>query len=222
MAGGLTQRQQKFVYEAEQLLYEAKSQPQFADKMAARGYNEEGWAHGEALLETVKSAGRAFEQAKSVKLGATNAVRQQRDQIWRHSNTLSQSCVMLFQGQTDYLNALGLHARRKDGNGVSQISKPSKRSKIEQVITWQRNLFDVAQSHPEITATLAANGFPTELLAAGAADVESLAQAEHFQEQAKTAISQRRVERDEAYEVLKTWLRCAQRVAKLVNKEGVG
>ncbi|MCB9079695.1 MAG: hypothetical protein H6631_18980 [Anaerolineaceae bacterium] len=222
MASGLTQDQERIVYETEQMLHEARYNPYFAEMMRSRNYNEDSWAHGEAMLVAVKTAGRAFEQAQSTKLKATNAFRKQRDALWVHSSALSQSCVNLFQGETDYLNALGLHARRKDGNGISEISKPTKSSKIEQVLSWQRNLFDVAQNHTEIAAVLAANGFPAELLEKSAAGVEALARADHVQEQAKAESTQRREERDAAYMPLKTWLRCAQRVAKLAKKERAG
>lgn len=219
MAGGLTQDQQNLVYETEQLLHEARYDPYFAETMRSRGYNEESWAHGESLLEGLKSSGRAFEKAQSAKFKATNTVRKQRDQLWAHSSALAQSCVSLFQGQTDILNALGLHARRKDGNGISEISRPKKNSKIEQIVNWQRNLFEVALNHTEITPVLVANGFPVDLLEQDAASVEALARADYVQEQAKEASTQRRSERDTAYKKLRTWLRCAQRIAKLAKKE---
>ena len=219
MAGGLTQRQQEVVHQAEQLLHEARHNPYFADMMRREGYTEESWARGEAMLEAIKNAARAFEQAQSARFKATNEINKQRNQLWTYSSTLSQSCVSLFQGETDYLNALGLHARRKDGNGVSEISKPSKTGKIEHILNWQRNLFEVARNHTEIAAILAANGFPAERLEQGAVGVEALAQAEHTQEQAKESAKQRRAERDAAYKPLKTWLRCAQRIAKLAKKE---
>ena len=222
MAGGLTQRQQDDIHEAEQLLHEARYNPYFAEMMRGRGYNEDSWAHGEGLLTAVKAGGRAFEQAQSAKFKATNAVKKQREQLWAHSSTLSQSCVTLFQGQTEFLNALGLHARRKDGNRISEISKPSKTGKIEQILNWQRNLFEVAHSHTEIAPVLAANGFPADLLEQGTASVDALARAEHVQEQAKEIVTQRRAERDAAYKLLHTWLRCAQRVAKLAKKERAG
>lgn len=85
-------------------------------------------------------------------------------------------------------------------------------------MTWQRNLFEVAQNHPQITSILATHGFPPERLADGTAEVEALAQAEYVQEQAKVAVSQRRIERDAAYKELPTWLRCAQRVVRLVGE----
>ena len=78
MASSLTEQQQKEVYEAEQLLHEARYDSQFAETMRRRGYNEESWAHGENLVNTLKSAGRAYEQAQSTKLGAANTYKRQR------------------------------------------------------------------------------------------------------------------------------------------------
>ena len=164
ISGGFTQRQQLVVYEAEQLLHKINEQPQLALMMHERGYDDASWAHGAALLDAVKEAARVYAQAQSARLRATNRFRQQRDLIWAHSSTLAQSCVTLFQGQTDYLNALGLHGRRKDENGTSTISRPHKHSKVEQVVSWQRNLFEVAQSHPQIASNLATHGFPPERL----------------------------------------------------------
>lgn len=217
ISGGFTQRQQLVVYEAEQLLHKINEQPQLALMMHERGYDDASWAHGAALLDAVKEAARVYAQAQSARLRATNRFRQQRDLIWAHSSTLAQSCVTLFQGQTDYLNALGLHGRRKDENGTSTISRPHKHSKVEQVVSWQRNLFEVAQSHPQIASNLATHGFPPERLVEGAAGVEALARAEFVQEQAKATVTQRRIERDAAFKDLRTWLRCVQRVARLVG-----
>ena len=40
--------------------------------------------------------------------------------MWQFSSALAQTCTVLFQGRTEWLNALGLHARRKDGSGTSR------------------------------------------------------------------------------------------------------
>ncbi|MCB9077488.1 MAG: hypothetical protein H6631_07845 [Anaerolineaceae bacterium] len=221
MAGGFTQEQKTIIGETERLLHEARYNPYFAERMRTRGYNEEGWAYGESLLDTAKAAGRAKEQADSAKLGATNAYERQREQAWQQSSALARTCVVLFQGHTDRLNALGLHGRRKDGSGTSQISKPRKTANLDLVVVWQRNLFEVAQNHTEIASALAKNGFPTETLVQGAAEVEGLVRANNVQEQAKSAIGQRRKERDVAFKVLVQWLRCVKEAAELAKQEGV-
>ncbi|MCB0198259.1 MAG: hypothetical protein KDJ65_40330, partial [Anaerolineae bacterium] len=157
------------------------------------------WAYGESLLNTAKGAGRAKEKAESTKLGATNSYMSQREKMWQQSSSLARTCVVLFQGQTDRLNALGLHKRRKNGNGTSEISRPRRTAKLDEVVAWQRNLFEVAQNQPEIAAALATNGFPAEMLEQGASEVEALVRANNVQEQAKTAAVQRRKERDAAF-----------------------
>ena len=218
MKGGFTQDQIAVIGETEQLLHEARYDPQFAEMMRARGYNEESWAHGESLLNDAKAAGRAKEQAESTKLGATNTYERQREEMWQFSSALAQTCTVLFQGRTEWLNALGLHARRKDGNGTSQIARPNKSAKLDLMVTWQRNLFDMAQNTPEIAASLANNGYPADMLAQGAAGVEALVRANHVQEQAKGAAVQRRKERDAAFKLLTQWLRCAKQAAAFAKK----
>lgn len=219
MAGGFTKEQKSIIGETERLLDEAQQDPSFAEKMQARGYNEESWIYGQALLDAAKAAGRAKEQAESTKLGATNTYTYQRDQIWEQSSSLARTCTVLFQGQTDWLNALGLHGRRKNGNGTSQISRPNKSGRLDLVVAWQRNLFDVAQNHAEIAPILATNGFPADLLAQGAAEVEALVQTNNAQERAKIASVQRRKERDAAFKALTQWLRCVREIAEAVRKE---
>lgn len=218
-SGGMNKGQLKIIGETEQLLDEARHDPHFAESMKARGYTEESWTHGQDLLTAAKSAGRAKEEAESAKLGATNAFERQRDQLWRQSSMLAKTCETMFQGQTECLNALGLHGKRKDGNGTSEISKPNKTGKLDVVVNWQRNLYETAQNKPEIASVLAANGFPAEMLAQGAAGVETLVQINHQQERAKAAVTQRSKERDAAFKTLTQWLRCAQRAAELAREE---
>ena len=218
MSGGFTQEQKAVIGETERLLHEARYDPFFAEKMRDRGYNEESWAYGESLLNTAKITGRAKEKADSTKLGATNKYMSQREKIWQQSSSLARTCVVLFQGQTERLNALGLHKRRKDGNGTSEISRPRRTAKLDEVVAWERNLFDVAQNQTEIASMLATNGFPAESLAEGASGVEALVHANNVQEQAKTAAVQRRTERDAAFKVLVQWLRCVKEAAQLARK----
>lgn len=220
MAGGFTQDQKTIIGETERLLHEARYDPFFAERMRVRGYNEESWAYGESLLNVAKAAGRAKEKAESTKLGATNTYIQQRDKVWQQSSALARTCAVLFQGRTDWLNALGLHGRRKDGSGTSQISRPSRSAKLDLVVAWQRNLFEVAQNQTEIALVLAKNGFPADTLAQAASAVELLVRTNNVQEQAKTATVQRRKERDAAFKVLVQWLRCVKEAAELAKQEG--
>ena len=220
MAGRFTKEQKTTIGETERLLHEARYDPYFAEKMRARGYNEESWAHGEALLGEAKAAGRAKDKADAVKLGATDAYKQQREQAWEQSSALAQACTVLFQGKAEWLSELGLHGRRKDGDGTSRISRPLKTANLDIVVDWQRRLFEAAQNNPGIASILANNGFPDDLLVQGAAAVEGLVRANNVQEQAKEAVVLRRKERDAAFKTLIQWLRCAKQAAALAKKEG--
>ena len=220
--GGMTQDQVKIVGETEQLLHDARYNPHFAEMMRERGYNEESWAYGETLLAEAKTAGSMKEKADAAKLGATNTYERQRDQIWKHSRMLAKTCETLFQGNMEWLGQLGLHGKRKDGNGTSQIAKPRQSAKFDIVVAWQRNLFEAAQTNTQIASVLAANGFPADTLAQGASGVEALVQANHRQEQAKATAVQRRRERDAAFKALTQWLRCAQRAAEFVRQDAEG
>ncbi|MCB0209453.1 MAG: hypothetical protein KDJ52_08990, partial [Anaerolineae bacterium] len=204
--------------ETEQLLHDARHNPHFAEMMRDRGYNEESWAYGETLLLQAKTAGNIMEKADAAKLGATNTYERKREQIWKHSRILAKTCETLFQGKTKWLGELGLHGKRKDGNGTSQISKPRKSAKFDTVVAWQRHLYEAAQTNTQIASILAANGFPGETLTQAASNVEALVQVHHRQEQAKATCMQRRRERDAAFKTLIQWLRCAQRAAELATE----
>ncbi|MCB9103663.1 MAG: hypothetical protein H6633_05375 [Anaerolineales bacterium] len=82
--------------------------------------------------------------------------------------------------------------------------------------------FEAAQTNTQIASILAANGFPADTLAQGAAGVEGLVQTNHRQEQAKATVMQRRKERDAAFKALTQWLRCAQRAAEFVRQDAEG
>ena len=221
-SGGMTKDQTKIVRETEQLLHDARYNPHFAEMMRERGYNEESWAYGENLLGAAKTAGHAKEKAEAAKLGATNAYERQRDKSWKQSSMLAKACETLFQGNMEWLGELGLHGKRKDGNGTSQIARPKKSAKLEIVVAWQRLLFETAQVNTQIASILAANGFPAEMLAQGASSVEGLVQSNHRQEQAKATAMQRRKERDMAFKALIQWLRCAQQTAEFVRQDAEG
>jgi hypothetical protein len=90
---------------------------------------------------------------------------------------------------------------------------------FDQRAPWQRNLFAVAQTDPEISAILPEHGYPLDYLATCAADVEAMFDAHHARERAIAAVSRIVAERDDAYDRLLTWLRCAQRTADKVRQK---
>jgi hypothetical protein len=95
---------------------------------------------------------------------------------------------------------------------------PGKSAPFEQRALWQRNLLAVAQSDPEISAVLPEHGYPMDYLAACAADVEAMFDANHAKERAAAAVSLAVAERDDAFRRLFEWLRCAQRTADKVRQ----
>jgi hypothetical protein len=219
MASGLTKVQKTMVQQAEQLLREAQSEPRFAETMQGQGYDEAAWTNGETLVKALKTAGRTKEKAKASQLGATNTYYHQLDMTWDRGKILAENCITHFQGQTELMQTLGLHRRRKDENGDSWIIRIEKSSPVNEIVFFLRNLYSVDQSQAEMAPVLADHGFPAEILATGAAEVEALVAADNAQENAKAEAARSKQERDEAYMTLKKWVQCARRAAVLARKE---
>jgi hypothetical protein len=118
-SSGLTKEQKVVIQEAEQLWREVQADPRFAESMRGQGYDQESWSHGTALVNALKTAGRAREEAKAAQLGATNTYNHQHERTWNRGKTLAQNCMTHFQGQTEWLQTLGLHRRRKGESGDS-------------------------------------------------------------------------------------------------------
>lgn len=218
-SSGLTKQQKAIIKEAEHLRRSVQADAQFAEAMRNQGYDETSWSQGTALVKALKAAGRAREEAIASQLGATNAYKHQHDQTWGRGKTLSDNCMTHFQGQTDLLQMLGLHRRRKEENGDSWGIRIDKRSPLDEIVFHLRNLYQVAQTQTEIATVLAGHGFPGDILATGAAEVEALVAANDTQENAKAEVLRLRQERDETYMTLKKWVQCARRAAVLARKE---
>ena len=219
MVNGITKKQKTVLERAEALLREARTDADFAEAMRARGYDEAGWSQLEGLIGQLKTAARSREEAKSIQYGATNIFNHQLDLTWEHGKALADNCITEFQGYTDWLQALGLHRRRRGENGESWIIRLQKHSPLNEVVTFLRHLYDVAQHHEEIAAILATKGFPGDILAAGAAEVEALVAADQAQEAAKAEVMRWREGRDEVFVALRKWYDCAKRAATLARKQ---
>jgi hypothetical protein len=217
---GLTKDQIEALAALTALLREAQTDPQFAEAMRAHGYDEAGWAHGKDLGKALRAAGRSREEAKSVQYSLTNAYDHQLDMTWAHGKALAQNCIRLFQGHIDWLQSLGLHRRRKNGSSEeSWIIHLRKDSPPDQLVAFLRVLYEVVQNNAEMAAILTKNGFPAEIVARGAAEVEALVATDTAKKEALAAVPQLKVERDHVYEMLRTWLDCAQEASDLVRKE---
>jgi hypothetical protein len=218
MPKGLTKDQNNIAVEAEELFDEVRTDPDFAQKMAKRGYDEATWDNGRQLLADLLAQGRARAQTEADRFHATNRFHDLCDRSWDHILPLVQNSKSLFQGRPDLLTSLGLHQSRVNGNGKSRFKYPGKSAPFDQRALWQRNLLAVAQSDPEISAVLPENGYPMEHLATCAADVEAMFDANHAKERAVTALHHAVADRNDAYKRLFTWLRCAQRTAAKVRQ----
>jgi hypothetical protein len=202
------------LHHAAELITNGQAHAEVAAAMAAYGYDAPRWAAGQALLTAAQDQVRASETALAAQLGATDAFNAAFDTAWEQAQALARLCAELFKGQTEALRLLGLHKRRDAATGESEIAWPRKRNLVH-FLAWARNLYAVAQAHNAVTARLADFGYPAARLAAEAAAVETMAQADSAQEIAKAQAQQRTVDRDEAVEALRAWVRQAETVAKL-------
>lgn len=219
MNGGMTKAQKKMVTDFDQLLHDIRTDPELAKAMKQRGYDEESWAYGKGLRDTALEAARLREQTESAQLDSTNAYETLREKCGEQSRLLADNSVTVLQGHTGYLNDLGLHRARSDGNGTSRIRRPHMNGDFETEVVWERNLYAVAINTPAITEILAKNGFPKELLIQEAAEVEDLIERYQVKEQAKLKKTEAKLVRDRAFEVFDPWLRCALRTAKKLRKK---
>jgi hypothetical protein len=215
---GMTKEQEDLIHQAEQLIRNAQAHPEMTQAMAPYGYDQERWDYGRTLIETAKERARAKETAYGGQFGSTNTYRKCYNQAWDQCQTLAKICASLLRDDTERLQMLGLHKRRKDNNGSSELIWPRKNGRLAQFLPWARNLHVVAHTDPEVGAAVAEYGFTAEQIAAGAAIVEVVGLNDHDQELAKAAAQQSRIDRDQAFTDLKTWVRCTEQVARLATK----
>jgi hypothetical protein len=219
MTSGMTQKQIELYHEANNLFDDVRAKPWLAQGMLEQGYDDEAWAVGHSLFHTACSRALVRETAFASQLGATDALNRLFDQSWPYFQLLMQNCVNLFQGQSEWLRLLGLHDARLDGNGASQISKPGKNDNCEQTLVWLDKFCTVVRTHPEISASLANNNFSAARLAKDAERVAALVEAKRRQDEAIATRKQAVKDRNAAFRAFKPWLRRAQGVAGIVEKE---
>ena len=215
---GMTKKLESLLRHAEEFITNGQSSAEVAEKMAAYGYDDARWAEGQALLDAAREQVRANEAAFATQLGKTDAYNAAFDEAWDQAQSLARLCAELFQGQTETLRLVGLHAKRDKSTGESEIAWPRQRT-LAHFLAWARNLYATVQKNSEAAATLADFGYPAGRLSEEAAEVEAMAQADSQQEIAKAETQQSTVERDEAVENLGVWMRKAETVAKLSLKD---
>lgn len=215
---GMTKELEQLLHFAEEFITNGQANAEASAAMAEYGYDADRWAEGQALLDGARAKVRANEEAFAAQLGKTDAFNATSDEAWDQAQALAHLCAALFEGQTETLRLLGLHKRRDESSGESEIAWPQNRA-LSHFLSWARNLYTVAQENEEAAAMLDDFGYSAERLSEEAGEVETVAQANSEQEIAKAQAQQSTVGRDEAVDVLRAWLRKAETVAKLALKE---
>jgi hypothetical protein len=219
MNSGLTQKQQILYQEAQDLFDQIRSKPWLAEGMRDQGYDDNAWTHGKTLASTAFNLARARADATATQLGATDAFKALFDDSWPHFQLLMQTCTTLCQGNAEWMDLLGLHEARLNGNGTSQIGKPQKNDAFAGKLIWLDRFYNATQNHPEIAALLAENNFSPERVANDAARLVALNEANRRQDEAIAAKKQAVKDRNAAFRQLRIWLRRAQRHAAVVKKK---
>jgi hypothetical protein len=216
MPTGMTKKQKDTYEKSCELFKEINTKPWLAEGMQRHGYDEAALAEGKSLADTAFELARVRADAESIKLGATDTLYEHFDNFWPYFRFAMKTAVALLQGQTEYLDRLGLHEARLNGNGTSQISKPNKNDSLEPTLAWLSDFYDVAQNNPDINAILA---FPPDRLAEDAAKVATLIQDNERQDEAMAARKLAVKKRNAAFTRLKVWVDRAVGAADLVKKE---
>jgi len=216
---GYTKENEKWVNRTEKMVKNGQRDPELAEAMAKYGYDEARWGEGETLLNEAKTNIQANVHAYAIKLGMTDKVNTMCDRVFEQTDDLAQLCVALFPDKPEYLDALGLHKKRKGENGFSQVVRPHRKKRFIAYVNWAQNIYAVCLNNETIAAMLADFGYSAERLVQEAADVEDLIQLEQEQEVAKARATQSTVDRDEAVEALKPWLFQTERIAKVAMRK---
>jgi hypothetical protein len=97
MPKGLTKVQNNLVVEAEELFDEVRTDPDFAEKMVKRGYDEATWDKGRQLLADLLALGRTRAQAESDQYHATGLFHDLCDRSWDNILPLVQNSKPYFK-----------------------------------------------------------------------------------------------------------------------------
>jgi len=215
---GMTKALERTMGRAERFLVQAQANQEILVVMEPYGYDAGRWAEGEALLSQLKEKVSANESAFAKQLGATDAFNLIFDEVWDQAQSLARLCATLFEGDTETLALLGLHKRRDEETGESEIAWPRRKGALYHFVSWARHLYSAAQENESIAIVLADFGYPADRLAQEAAEVEAMMETDSQQEQAKALAQMSTEERDLAADALRTWLRRAEMVARMTLK----
>jgi len=201
---GMTKKIGKLFYAGEQFLDNAAADPEASALLATRGIDADVLAEGQALYDDAKSAVAASAAGYAAQLQATDDYLEAFDASWEETQDLARILAEVYQGQTEALVLLGLHKRRDESTGESEIAWPRAKSLIT-YLPWARNLY-ARLAEPEFAETVARFGYPAEEIATMAGRVETVSDLDDAQERAKAHARQSTVERDAAVAAFKAWL----------------
>lgn len=216
---GMTKNLQREIRKAENFLTVGQTNTAISEAMANYGYDSDRWAEGQALLNTAKEKIQDNADAYAKQLGATDDYNDLFEEVWDQAQSLAHICSSLFEEDTETLKLLGLHKRRYEATGESEIAWPQRDRKVDVFLPWARNLYQKAQENTEIAQMLADFGYPADRLQEEAAEVEEIAAKDSAQEAAKAEAQQSTVERDDATAALKAWISRGEKVAKIALKD---
>ena len=213
---GMTKELARLVNKCGIFLQNGRSNPEIKAALEKYRFGETQMAAGDGLVAEAKEKAGAFGTAKAMQLGATDDFTRLFDETWDQAQTLAELLAILFDGDTEKLVLLGLHKKRDEKTGDSELAWPRVQD-YSMFLPWARNLYAQAQG---MKAPMVLEYFPAELgqLAEEAAEVEQLADLDHVQENAKAKKQHAREIRDEAAATLKAWWARAQKFARLALK----
>ena len=193
------------------------SKPEVQLLLAQQGIDNGRLAEGDGLLVAAKTAVQISHETFAQQLQATDTLKAALDVSWAESNDLAKVMAAILKGQTESLALLGLHKRRDETTGESELAWP-KRKALAFYVDWARNLYFEIQKAP-LDATAAARGYSAARLAAMADRVEEVSKANEGQELAKARAAQATVDRDTAVAAFKAWYDPQKLQAKIALKE---
>lgn len=187
------------ITEAEQVINTAKTDPEIAPLVAARGYDAETLAEGAALRAAAQSAFNQRQQALGDQRDASNAM----DQAEKASREL----------YADFRET----ARALYGAGADQTKlglKGNVPADLQKFITTARASYTAGQAEP-YAAKLAKHGFKPETLAAALKGLDQLKDANETHRKASGDAIKATKTRDRAHDDLMAWMGRFKRIAKV-------
>ncbi len=210
---GMTKELQKLFYKGEQFLDNAAADPEAASLLAERGIDAAALSEGRGLYDAAKAAVAQGEGNFATQLQATDDFKAALDASWKETQDVARILASAYEGQTEQLALLGLHKRRDESTGESEVAWPRVKT-LPTYLPWARNL-SARITTGDLAATAARFGYDAETVAAIAARVEAVSDLDDAQERAKAHARQSTEDRNAAAEAFKGWLKQQTVVARV-------